>query len=190
MPPTTRSRHRAHGRFSLLLPWPPSRDAGWRRCVRALTCCLFVPWQAIVPCVLAPRECMFRTGDIGTQFYMVYRGRVELKLGHHPSNLRTFCVLIDNGICGEISVISGKPRLFSAFVREQVCYAAYCNKKDVMAIAEECPALWVELKREAKLKQDVLATALGISEDSKQPDVKGALPSHVPSDETRDLLST
>lgn len=62
-------------------------------------------FKAIVPCVVTPKEILFSCGDIGTQCYFVYRGGVELKL----DTGRTFCVLIDDGMCGEVSIVTARP---------------------------------------------------------------------------------
>ena len=100
--------------------------------------------KVIVPCVVAPKEWLFKFGDVGTQCFFVYQGQIELSL----DTGRVFCVLVNDGVLGEVSIVTSRPRCMGAQSRDRMCYGAFANKADIVEISQDFPSLWAELKRE------------------------------------------
>ncbi len=117
--------------------------------------------RSLYPCALCAEDTLFKQGDLGTQVYFLYRGGIELSVSRRTGGggfgrssrggERVFCAMIDDGVCGCVSIVSGRPRIYSAQART-VCYITFMNHGDIMRICEKFPELWVALKKQATQK--------------------------------------
>ncbi len=106
--------------------------------------------DAIVPAVnftsLNGREELFHRGDLGSQLYVIVRGRLKVLTTSDEGNDIVFNIMGPGEVLGELAVLNENPR--SATVRAiEVCELLSLHRRDLLAFLENHPDAALKLAR-------------------------------------------
>jgi CRP-like cAMP-binding protein len=123
-------------------------------------------------------EIIVRQGDLGSSFYVVVKGRVEV-LRHTKEGKNVLVGELKPGqFFGELSLLTGEPR--SATVRAAAdSDLLRLEKSDFQDILSRHPALAENMAEVVALRQSALAGIQDASADSQLPEKKSALSSRI-----------
>jgi CRP-like cAMP-binding protein len=95
-----------------------------------------------------PGEKVFRQGDIGDAFYIVYKGSVEVRLKQAVFFSKTVATLHEGDFFGETALVSKEPRNATIVAAEPTLLFALISD-DFQFVLDENPAAATEMKRVA-----------------------------------------
>ena len=91
-------------------------------------------------------ETVFRQGDAGDAFYIVYKGSVEVRLRRWAILSKTVATLKEGEFFGEIALVSSEPRTATIVAAEPALLFALISQ-DFQFVLRENPAAAQEMKR-------------------------------------------
>jgi trk system potassium uptake protein TrkA len=94
----------------------------------------------------APGETVFRQGDKGDAFYIVYKGSVEVRLKRLVFLSKTVATLKTGDFLGEIALISDEPRTATIVAAEPTLLFTLIST-DFQFVLHENPAAAAEMQR-------------------------------------------
>lgn len=94
----------------------------------------------------APGETVFRQGDVGDAFYIVYKGSVTVRLRRMMFLSKTVATLNEGDFFGEIALVSSEARTATIVAAEPALLFTLISE-DFQFVLRENPAAALEMKR-------------------------------------------